>query len=139
MDAALSAMPPHADVALSLSSWLGARGLPAAPWQPDPNWLSLSLPRLPLKPGALATISALAQLRAQVLAQFGIDLLLAGQDARFARIVATMNTRLSAMGALSFNPLAWSRLAALNEADRPGEHRLAGRSARSLGQPEPRR
>lgn len=116
LDVALTAALPGADVALSLSAWLGARGLPASPWQPDPNWLSLLLPRLRLSAGAMATISALAQLRAQVLAQFGIDLLLPGQAAAFARIVATLNARLSAMVGVSFNPLAWLRLAALNGA-----------------------
>ncbi len=116
LNLAVSAALPHADVALSLSGWLGARALPAAPWQPDPRWLSLLLPQLRLSASATATISALAQLRAQVLAQFGIDLLLPGQAAAFARIVATLNARLSAMAGLSFNPLAWLNLAALNGA-----------------------
>ena len=69
---------------------------------------------------AVATISALVQMRAQVLAQFGIDLLLPAQASAFARIVATMNARLSAQLAAApgppFNPLAWTRLAALNSA-----------------------
>ncbi len=107
---------PHANVALSLAGWLGARGLPAAPWQPDPNWLRQMLPRLRMSASAMATVSALAQLRAQVLAQFGIDLLLPGSAAAFARIVATMNARLSAMASASFNPGAWIGLAGLNAA-----------------------
>lgn len=107
---------PRANLALSLSGWLGARALPAAPWQPDPNWLSLLLPKLGLNAGAMATVSALAQLRAQVLAQFGIDLLLPGGPAAFARIVATLNLRLQAMATATFNPLGWINLAALNGA-----------------------
>lgn len=107
---------PGASVPLSLSAWLSLRGLPALPWQPDPSWLDLQLPALRLSASAVATISALAHLRAQVLAQFGIDLLIPGQVQAFARIVATMNARLSAAAHLGFNPLGWLRLAALNGA-----------------------
>src|SRR5580700_9086407 len=63
---------PGADIPLSLSAWLNLRGLPALPWEPRPNWLGLPLPSLQLNLRAVATISALAQLRAQVLAQFGL-------------------------------------------------------------------
>lgn len=112
----LVAQLPNANIVLSLSGWLGARGLPAAPWQPDPNWLRQLLPQLRLTASASATISALAQLRAQVLAQFGIDLLLPGGPPAFARIVATMNARVSAMASASFNPAAWISLAGLNAA-----------------------
>lgn len=111
-------MLPGAGVPLSLSPWLSARGMPALPWQPDPNWLNLPLPRLPLNAQAVATISAMAQLRAQVLAQFGIDLLIPGQARALTRIVATLNARLSAVANLhpNFNPLGWLRLNALNNA-----------------------
>jgi hypothetical protein len=107
-----------AAIPLSLSAWLSARGLPSLPWQPDPNWLTLPLPRLQLSMQAVATISAMAQLRAQVLAQFGIDLLLPGQARAFARIIATLNARLSMLASLhaNFNPLAWIQLARLNSA-----------------------
>ena len=107
---------PGADIPLSLSAWLNLRGLPALPWEPLPNWLVLPLPSLQLNLRAVATISALAQLRAQVLAQFGLDLLIPGQALMFVRIVATMNARLSALVHLNFNPLAWLRLAGLNAA-----------------------
>ena len=107
---------PGADIPLSLSAWLNLRGLPALPWEPLPNWLGLPLPSLQLNLRAVATISALAQLRAQVLAQFGLDLLIPGQALMFVRIVATMNARLSALVHLNFNPLAWLRLAGLNAA-----------------------
>ncbi|MFZ0021002.1 MAG: hypothetical protein WAL10_27110 [Acetobacteraceae bacterium] len=107
---------PGADIPLSLSAWLNLRGLPALPWEPLPNWLGLPLPSLRLNLRAVATISALAQLRAQVLAQFGLDLLIPGQALMFVRIVATMNARLSALAHLNFNPLAWLRLAGLNAA-----------------------
>jgi hypothetical protein len=107
---------PHADLVQALANWLGARALPAPAWVPDPGWPALPLPRMTLTASAMATISALAQLRAQVLAQFGIDLLLPGQARDFAGIVTTMNARLSAMAVASFNPLAWLRLAALNGA-----------------------
>ncbi len=107
---------PHADLAMALSAWMGGLGLPAAPWQPEPNWLSLALPVPRLSVQAMATISAMAQLRAQVLAQFGLDLLIPGQAAMFARIVATMNARLSLMASASINPAGWLHLAGLNAA-----------------------
>jgi hypothetical protein len=114
--------PPHGgEVTRAIADWLAARGLPAAPWQPDPAWLQLQLPTPRLTVSAIATISALAQLRAQVLAQFGLDLLVEAQVRGLARIVATMNARLGAelnarMGvpAASVNPLGWARLATLN-------------------------
>ncbi len=109
---------PGAAVPLRLSAWLSARGMPALPWQPDPNWLNLPLPRLQLNIQAVATISAMAQLRAQVLAQFGIDLLIPGQSRALARIVATMNARIAAIASLhpNFNPLGWIQLNTLNSA-----------------------
>ncbi len=114
LNLSLSVNMPGANIPLSLSAWLNARGLPGLPWQPDPNWLTLPLPRLQLSAKAVATISALASLRAQVLAQFGLDLLIPAQVRAFARIVVTMNARLSAMAAI--NPLGWLRLGALNSA-----------------------
>jgi hypothetical protein len=107
-----------AGLAMGLSAWLSARGLPAAPWQPDPAWLALPLPMPRLSVGAIATISALAHMRAQVLAQFGIDLLVPSQVAAFARIVASMNARLAVqLGATAaIDPLGWVQLANLNAA-----------------------
>ncbi len=105
---------PGANVPMSLSAWLNLRGLPALPWTPEPGWLTLPLPHLQLNARAVATISALVSLRAQVLAQFGLDLLIPQQALAFARIVATMNARLSLMA--NINPLGWIRLAALNAA-----------------------
>ncbi len=114
LNLSVSVNMPGANIPLSLSAWLNARALPGLPWVPDPNWLTLPLPRLQLSAKAVATISALASLRAQVLAQFGLDLLVPAQVRAFARIVATMNVRLSAMAAV--NPLGWLRLGALNSA-----------------------
>lgn len=114
LNLSVSVNMPGANIPLSLSAWLNARALPGLPWVPDPNWLTLPLPRLQLSAKAVATISALASLRAQVLAQFGLDLLVPAQVRAFARIVATMNVRLSAMAAI--NPLGWLRLGALNSA-----------------------
>lgn len=106
----------NANIPLSLSAWLNLRGLPALPWQPEPAWLNLPLPQLRLSAKAVATISALASLRAQVLAQLGLDLLNPVQARAFARIIATLNARLSAMASLKFNPSAWLALARLNGA-----------------------
>ncbi len=107
---------PGAKIALSLSSWMGARGLPALPWAPDLAWLELELPRLSLSASAMATLSAFAQLQMDVMAQFGIDLTVAAQATAFARLVATANARLSAMLGMglgiSLGP--WQALASLN-------------------------
>jgi hypothetical protein len=107
---------PGMGVPLGLSDYLNAAGLPAAPWVPEPAWLTLPLPQLKLSMRAVATISAMASLRAQVLAQFGIDLLIPREALAMARIVATLNARLSAMASLHLNPLAWLQLARLNAA-----------------------
>lgn len=104
---------PGADVPMSLSVWLSARGLPVLPWAPNPAWLNLKLPQMQMSMQAVATISAMATMRAQVLAQFGIDLLNPRQAAAFARIVATMSARLSLLANIQFNPLAWLQLSAL--------------------------
>lgn len=97
-------------------NWLGMLGLPAAPWQPDELWLDIELPTLSLNASAMATISAFAQLRASLLAQFGIDILIPGQANAFARLTATLNARLSAMLeaniGLSLNASAWMELSA---------------------------
>jgi len=114
LDISASVVLPGMNIPLGLSAYLNAAGLPAEPWQPDPAWLSLALPQLQLSLQAVATISAMASLRAQVLAQFGIDLLIPGQAMAMARIVATMNARLSAM--VDINPLGWLQLARLNAA-----------------------
>ena len=100
----------------ALARLLAAMGLPAPPWTPNPAWLTLPLPRLALNASAMATISAFAQLRADVLAQFGIDLLVPGQAAGFARLAATLQARLAAMLAVNANlgltSTAWMQLAA---------------------------
>lgn len=118
LDVSASLDLPGASLAMGLSAWLSARGLPAAPWQPDPAWLTLQLPMPRLSASAIATVSALAQMRAQVLAQFGIDLLIPSQVAAFARIVASLNARLAVqLGASAdIDPLGWVQLANLNAA-----------------------
>lgn len=118
LDAPAGPELPGADLALGLSAWLSARGLPAAPWRPDPAWRTVKLPAPRLSGAAVATISALAHLRAQALAQFGLDLLVPAQAAGFTRVVASMNARLGAqLGAsASLDPLGLVRLATLNAA-----------------------
>ncbi len=83
----------------ALSAWLGARGLPSVPWSPNPAWEQASLPAVPLSPASMATVGALANLRAQALAQFGLDLLQPTQAAMFARVSATLSARVAAAGA----------------------------------------
>jgi hypothetical protein len=102
-------------LARELAQALAALGLPAAPWQPDPAWLDQPLPQVRLSATALATVSAFAQLRAQALAQFGLDLLVPAQAVAMARIVATLNARLAALPPPPV-PAELIRLAALAEA-----------------------
>jgi hypothetical protein len=105
-----------ADLLLSVSSWLSMNGFPATSWLPDPDWLALQLPTTSLSASSMATISALAQARAQVSTLFGIDLLAAGAARDFARIVVTMGARLSALADLQLDVSAWCQLASLNSA-----------------------
>ncbi|MEJ0046403.1 MAG: hypothetical protein WDN04_09980 [Rhodospirillales bacterium] len=95
--------------------WVRA-GCRALPWAPDLSWLQLPLPSLRLSASAMATISAFAQLRADVMAQFGLDLMIAAQAQAFARLTATASARLSAMlgAGIGGLGLGWQQLAALN-------------------------
>jgi hypothetical protein len=77
----------------SVAEWLAARGLPEAPWRPDPAWKQLRLPTPQLSPGALSTISGLLYLRAQAQSLLGTDLLEPAQAEAFKRVIATMNER----------------------------------------------
>jgi hypothetical protein len=90
-------------------------GLPAPPAIAASASIAAT-PSMQLSLAAIGTISALADLRASVQEQFGIDLLVGAQAAAFARIVATLNERLSALVNLSLNVSPWLQLAALNAA-----------------------
>ena len=85
---------PGANLALSLAAQLGSLGLPALPWAPDPLWLDLEIPKIALSASAMATLSALANLRATVMATLGLDLAVAAQATAFARLAATMSAHL---------------------------------------------
>lgn len=116
---ATAASPAGAAEVRALSAWLSARGLPAPPWAPDPDWLQAPLPRLVMPPEALVTLSAIANLRAQVVTQFGLDPLVPVQANMFARLAATLSARVSAMadnGVPVGNGHAWQQLAAQNTA-----------------------
>ena len=72
---AASGRPAGAEDVRKLSVWLGARGLPAPPWKPDPAWQHAELPRQAVPAETMTTLLAIANLRAQALTQFGLDLL----------------------------------------------------------------
>jgi hypothetical protein len=120
LSASLAVIDPAAAALQSIAGWLAALGLPAAPWQPDPAWLDLPLPTLSLNANAMATISAFAQLRADMLAQFGIDLLIPAQATALVRLVATLSARLSAVlavdatlvASLTASAKVWAQLSA---------------------------
>ena len=112
---AASDSPAGAEQVGALAAWLAARGLPAAPWQPDPDWQEAPLPRLAMGAQAMLTISAIANLRAQALAQFGLDLQDPAQARMFARLAATLGARMAAAPPAGTGQ-AWQRLGALNAA-----------------------
>ncbi len=129
-------LPSLAQDIQALAAWLASQGLPAPAWVPDPVWIGLKLPALPLPPAAMATISAFAQLRASVQAQLGIDLAVPGQAAGFVQMVLSLQARLNALvakfpslgapvlplmpmgapGAAVPSAMSWSVLAALMNA-----------------------
>ncbi len=96
----------------ALAAALAALGLPAAPWNPDPAWLELALPVLPMPPTAMATLVGLANLRAQAQAVFGLDLLDPAASLPFARLCATLSARVAAAAALGASASASATLAA---------------------------
>jgi hypothetical protein len=101
-----------------LAAWLARFGMPAAPWQPDEAWLQAPLPKVSLSPSAMATISAFAQLRADVLSNLAIDLLVPAQATGFVRLAATLRERLATQ-ASALPPVdasAWSELSATQSA-----------------------
>ena len=75
------------------AAWLAARWLPAEPWQPDPAWLEIDLPDLPMPAGHLAVMLALVQVRQDCQRDLGINLTVSAQAAKVARIIATLNRR----------------------------------------------
>jgi hypothetical protein len=98
----------------ALAAWLAKNGLPAAPWQPDPAWRNLQLPKLTLNASAVATLQAFAQLHTLAHA-LGMDLMVSAQATAFTRLAATLNARLSAMLAERAGPVrpaAWLKLSA---------------------------
>ena len=113
--AALALSEP-AQLIAAISQFLALRWLPApAPWQPDPAWLELDLAPPPLPAAALAVITAMVQAAMQARAVLGLDLTAAADVRALARIVATLNLRTGALGALAADPRPWTALAALNE------------------------
>ena len=92
---------PGENIVQALDRWLAAHGLPAKPWQPEPHWINLQLPKTSanLDVHGITTISTFAQLHQSVLEKFGIDLLKPDQVNAFVRVVTTMNERLKSLEA----------------------------------------
>ncbi len=110
--------PPIAGDALlrALSDWLGARALPAPPWQPDPAWLGQTLPTMPLSGEAMVTISALAQLKALSQDCLALDLTDPAQEKAFARVVTTAQARAQMLADQGLDQATLSQLAATQHA-----------------------
>jgi hypothetical protein len=94
-----------------IANWLAARGLPAAPWAPAPDWLQQPVPVPVLEMPAMTTLLGLAQL-GQLLTASAIDPL--AQPVALTRLVATLNARLPALEPP--DPTPWQALAAQNAA-----------------------
>ncbi len=116
----MTALPSLAQEIMALAAWLASLGQPAPAFAPQTAWLNLTLPTLPLNASAMATISAFAQLRADMLAQFGIDLAVPGQGAALVQLAASVQARLNALISLNASlsmpgtpTMSWSLLAAL--------------------------
>jgi hypothetical protein len=120
----LPPLPPATAMAAqalrNIAAALAPAGPPAPPWQPNPSWQNLTLPTPALSPQAMATISALAQLRADALQQLGIDLLNPAQAQAFSRLAATALARLQQLAQAGVPPIinasAWASLAQTNAA-----------------------
>ncbi len=106
---------PAGDAVTSAAGQLAARGLPAAPWQPDPAWLETPVPTPKLDASAVATLSGLANMRSAAQSQLGVDVLAPGTGIALARIVATMNARMAAITNVP-DPAPWQKLADQNDA-----------------------
>lgn len=66
------------------------------------------VPRLTLPPlSVMASLSAMAQLRAQAMARLGIDLATPRGITALARLTATLDARMSAIANLNINLNAW--------------------------------
>ncbi len=102
---------PAPAVVHGVANWLTARGLPAPPWTPDPDWLQAAPPVPVLEMPAMATLLGLAQI-GQMLTASGIDPV--AQPVALTRLVATLNARLPAIDPP--DPAPWQELAALNHA-----------------------
>ena len=119
LDASLS-ISVSAQASLDLYAQISA-GLPDLPW-PDLRLPGLRLPglRLPELPsldisaGVMATLAATAQLKAMAQASLGIDLTTSFGITSIARLVATLDARMSAIAALNLNFAGWIQLAQIN-------------------------
>jgi hypothetical protein len=116
VDFSLSAQTAASLRVSAVANWLSARSLPAPPWQADPDWLELELPTPKLSLNAMATLSAMANVRAQAMAMFNIDLLAQGSATAMVRLVATLNARLAALPDVSLDLSVLLSLAAQLEA-----------------------
>ena len=104
VDASLSlSVSAQAAMALYGQISLGMPGVPEPPF---------ALPQFDLT--ALASITAVAQLRAQAMASLGIDLTADAGVTALARLTATLDARMSAIASLNLNLDAWIQLASVN-------------------------
>lgn len=86
-------------------------------FNPDPAWLQIQFPTISLSAGAMATLSAFAQLQA-TMGLLGLNLNTSLGASGFADLSASVGARLSALLnlGLSINPGPWSQLAAALQA-----------------------
>ena len=100
-----------AQAAMRLDAFLTAR---ASLMGLNMGWPALVLPRITLSASAMMNVALMAQLRAQLMARLGLDLMIPRQATAFLRMAATLNARMPAMPGL--NLAAWLQLGQFNAA-----------------------
>lgn len=106
--------PPRSELAEAVSAWFTARWLPAEPWQPDPAWLDIPVPELPMPQAGLGVLLALVQARATCRKVLGVDIARPDTSMRLARVVATLDLRLPDLRRfLAADRRPWDELAML--------------------------
>ena len=107
---------PADKVVSAIGQWLATRWLPAAPWEPDPEWQDVELPEPPMQPAALSVLSGLIQAQQACQSDLAIDPAQPEQLGRLVRIVVTLNRRLDDLQQVAEDDAApWDDVAALND------------------------
>ncbi len=98
----------------AVSDWLAARWLPSPAWVPDEEWLDAEIAEPPMAPQAMATVLGLFQAQQACEEDLGTDPADADQVRKLARIVGTLNRRMTDLAWVEQDARPWTRIALLN-------------------------